>query len=159
MSIALLLFHLQASADTGCGGIVMSADTCSTGDVVEATVCVDAIEVETYEWRSDELEFDEVDGASVSFTCPDVECPGDGFIIYVVAMDAGGQQVWAFEDIEVSCVSAEDKDCGGCASSAALVPVALLAGGLGRRRRGSSSPPRTRSAPAPTPPAATSTSP
>lgn len=141
LNLILLMLNLS-HADADCDGIEMSAQLCDPGDVVEATVCLEPIEAETYEWRSDELEFDEVDGATASFTCPHVTCPEkDSFAIYVIAMDADGHQMWAFEDIEVQCVVPEEMNTtgwGGCggAGTAALVPLALLAGGLGRRRHG-----------------------
>lgn len=138
MLFPILLVLGSALAGGECGGITLSQYVCDPGDEVEATVCFDAIEATTYDWQLEAIELDEVDGATARFTCPNVACPSESYAIRAIGLDAEGNQMWAFEVIEVQCVVPEEMNTsgfGGCggAGTAALLPAALLLGRLGRR--------------------------
>jgi hypothetical protein len=146
----MLIFAALAAADTGsapCAELSYSEDSCQPGDTVEITVtdCADgAWEDETFSVTADVgTVLTGVVGEDgvyrTTWTCPDVDCPGEEVGIYATVVDAEGAEDWAFGGIYAECEAAdsgtgEDEEspcgCGGAGAWLLALPVAF-----GRRRR------------------------
>lgn len=111
--------------------IVLSRESCEPGDTIDATLTgyVDRAE---FSWTADTGAITGDGGPEATYTCPEVECPGEEATLYCVAYDEEGGQDWAFARIEVRCAE-EGCGCAGVVASPLLGVFAVLAA-IGRRR-------------------------